>query len=172
MKKEHPRANEWRAKQQSRHIDETVDLDRKLDRRINRKEIELNEYYGPFIEQSDERIDQLNQKLDQKGVKGWAYHFFHGNEAKNEIDQIASSKSDALARKDEAMQSVKNAALEEKIHLQSQHWNETNHIEYAITNKAVPIVREAISNDQIAENLPGVEVKNDYSIGHLRGRSR
>ena len=95
--------NQRLAELQSRHIDEKVALHHRLSARRNAVEIQTQEFYKPFEMKLVERVDELTQALNRKGVSGWLYETVNGQDARDEIERLQQSLANSWQRKNEQL---------------------------------------------------------------------
>ncbi len=148
MSEENPSDNERRAQLQSRHIDEQIELGRRHDVRKNTEEENLQQFYYPFEEELQSRIETLlNYKLEQTGLRGYLYNYLHGLEAKEEIELAQKSLDNSRMRTQEKLNAVNLDTAEEKYQLECKQFGEFNALEVKLTKADIPSEREYVLSE-------------------------
>lgn len=170
-------SNQRRAELQSRHIDAQIELDRSLSVRRGRREMELDQFYGPGRDALQSRISEINARLNEPGVKGLIRRSLNGRQDREELELAHQSMRNLETRIEENKQAIVQDEFQIKQELLTQQDIERDDLEVDIHG---PHVRERNSEcygeramlrrqQHTDSRVPAREVLRDLGRGKARG---
>ena len=167
MYKDDEKSNVRRADLQSRQIDEAIASGRRISGELSREEALIDEFYGPPRKALTSQIQEISEKLQQRGFQGMLYRAAQGRSARDDLEVAERSLENLDSRSGEMREKLRNNALTKQENIALKHDIQREYLEIDIHNpSAKPRSHDVSSASVVVDN----GLKPD--AGMSKGRSR
>lgn len=134
MPKYDERSNKRRAELQTRQLEESMSLERRIAIAQSRETDTTAEFYGQHKETLQGEIDELNRKLTEKGVRAAIYRAIHGSRDRELLNRNRETMQSIDARIGERFDAFDSRAFVVKKNLSVRHDIQREDLENSLTN--------------------------------------
>lgn len=137
MAKYDERSNQRRADLQSRQLEESMSLDRRIGVAKNREMASIDDFYGPHKEVLESAIDDLNERLNGKGIRAALYRSIHGRRDQEELERYRATMRSIDERIGERTDAFDSRAFTAKQNLATRHDIQKEDLEMDINTPSI-----------------------------------
>ncbi|GAB5451171.1 MAG: hypothetical protein Hals2KO_14990 [Halioglobus sp.] len=167
MPKYDERSNKRRAELQTRQLEESMSLDRRIAIAQSRETDTISEFYGQQKVALQGEIDELNRKLTEKGVRAAIYRTIHGSRDRELLNRNRETMQSIDARIGERFDAFDSRAFVVKQNLSTRHDIQRENLEMDIENPSVrPRSRDTTTADMAVSGF------REFPRQATKGRSR
>ena len=154
MPKDDERSNKRRAELQSRQLDESMSLGRRISVAQGRETNTIDEFYGPHKEALQAEIDELNGRLTEKGVKAAVYRRFYGGRDREQLHRIRETMRSIDERIGERTDAFDSRAFTVRQNLSTRHDIQRENLEMDIESPSIrPRSRDTSTGDMVVSGF-------------------
>ena len=139
---------------QSRQLEESMSLERRIAIAQSRERGTIDEFYGPHREALQAEIDNLNDRLTEKGVKAAIYRRLYGSRDRKQLDRSRETMRSIDERIGERSDAFDSRAFTVKQNLSTRHDIQRENLEMDIESPSVrPRSRETSTADMVVSGF-------------------